>query len=59
MCLRFIDPPLRGRPVHDDVNPQYLHGVQRVRELHDRGQSDEGQGGDAPGNTNIAGNNES
>lgn len=41
-------PPLRGRSVHDDVDPQDLHRVERVRQLHHRRQRNESQRGDAP-----------
>lgn len=41
-------PPLRGRPVHDDVDPQDLHGVEGAGQVAHGGQRDEAQGGDAP-----------
>lgn len=40
--------PLSRRSVHDDVDPQDLHGVQRVGEVHQRCQGDERQSCDAP-----------
>lgn len=30
--------------IHDDIDPQYLHGVQRVRYTHQRGQRHQHQG---------------
>lgn len=47
--------PLGRRPVHDDVDPQDLHGVERVGEVHQRGQGDERQGRDAPAGQQRAG----
>lgn len=41
--------PLSRRAVHDYVDPQDLHGVQRVGEVHQRRQGDERQCRDAPG----------
>ena len=40
--------PLRRRPVHDDVDPQDLHGVEGVGQVAHGGQRDEAQGRDAP-----------
>lgn len=40
--------PLCGRPIHDDVDPQDLHGVEGVGQVAHGGQSDEAQGCDAP-----------
>lgn len=40
--------PLSGRTVHDNVDPQDLHGIQRVGEVHQRRQGDERQRCDAP-----------
>ena len=40
--------PLRWRPVHDDVDPQDLHGVEGVGQVAHGGQRDEAQGRDAP-----------
>lgn len=41
--------PLSWRSVHDDVDPQNLHSVQGIWEVHQRRQGDEGQCCDAPG----------
>lgn len=40
--------PLGWRPVHDDVDPEDLHGIQRVGEIHKCCQGDEGKGSNAP-----------
>lgn len=40
--------PLGWRPIHDDVDPEDLHGIQRVGEVHKRCQGDEGEGSNAP-----------
>ena len=40
--------PLSRRSVHDDVNPENLHCVERVRQLHDGRQSYQCQSCDAP-----------
>ena len=40
--------PLCRRPIHDDVDPQDLHGVEGVGQVAHGGQSDEAQGRDAP-----------
>lgn len=40
--------PLCGRPVHDDVDPQDLHGVEGAGQVAHGGQGDEAQGRDAP-----------
>lgn len=45
----FSRSPLSRRSVHDDVDPQDLHGVQRVGEVHQRRQGDEGECRNAPG----------
>lgn len=39
--------PLCRRPVHDDVDPQDLHGVEGVGQVAHGGQSDEAQSRDA------------
>lgn len=41
-------PPLCWRPIHDDVDPQDLHGVEGVGQVAHGGQSDEAQSRDAP-----------
>lgn len=40
--------PLGWWPIHDDVDPEDLHGIQRVWEVHKRCQGDEGEGSNAP-----------
>ena len=40
--------PLRRRPIHDDVDPKDLHGVEGVGQVAHGGQRDEAQGRDAP-----------
>lgn len=40
--------PLSGRPVHDDVDPEDLHGIEGVGEVHEGGQGDESEGRNAP-----------
>ena len=35
--------PLCWGSVHDDVDPEYLHGIERVRQTHHCGESDESQ----------------
>lgn len=40
--------PLGWRPVHDDVDPEDLHGIQRVGEIHKCCQGDESKGSNAP-----------
>ncbi len=39
---------LRRRPVHDDVDPENLHGVQWVGHAEDGGDGHQREGGDAP-----------
>ena len=41
--------PLSWRSVHDYVDPEDLHGVERVGETKKSGESDESEGGYAPG----------
>lgn len=38
---RFDAQRLGGRPVHDDVDPENLHGIERIRDAHQRGQGDQ------------------
>ncbi len=40
--------PLGWRPIHNDVDPEDLHGIQRVGEVHKRCQGDESEGSNAP-----------
>ena len=40
----FESQALRGRPVHEDVDPEDLHGVQRVGDVGQGGEGDEHQG---------------
>ena len=40
--------PLGGWTVHDDVDPQNLHGVEGVGQAEEGGESDEGEGRNAP-----------
>lgn len=50
-CVVLPEPsasPLGRRPVHDDVHPQDLHGVEGVGQVAHGGQGDEAQGCDAP-----------
>jgi len=43
-----LDPQTLGRrSVHDDVDPEDLHRVQRVRRVHQGGQRDQGERGNA------------
>lgn len=43
--------PLCGWPVHDDVDPQDLHGVEGAGQVEHGGEGDEAQGRDAPAGT--------
>ena len=45
----FESQALRGRPVHEDVDPEDLHGVQRVGDVGQGGEGDQHQGRDARG----------
>lgn len=47
-CLRLAASPLRWRPIHDDVHPQDLHGIEGAGQVAHGGQGDEAQGSDAP-----------
>ena len=40
---------LRGRPVHEDVDPEDLHGVERVGDVGQGGEGDQHEGRDAGG----------
>lgn len=40
--------PLSRRSIHDDVDPEDLHSIQRVREIHERCQGDKREGCYAP-----------
>lgn len=40
---RFDAQRLGRRPVHDDVDPEDLHGIERIRDAHQRGQGDQRQ----------------
>jgi len=42
--------PLCGRSIHNDVDPENLHCVEWVRQLHDCRQRDQCQSRNAPGN---------
>ena len=43
-----LDPQALGRrSVHDDVDPEDLHGIERVRRVHQGGQRDQGERGNA------------
>ena len=42
---RFNSQTLCWGTVHDDVDPQYLHGVQGVGGVHQGGEGDQGEGG--------------
>ena len=45
--------PLCRRSIHDDVDPEKLHRVEWIRQLHHRRQRDERQSRDAPANQHI------
>ena len=43
--------PLSRRSIHDNVDPENLHGIQWIRQLHHRRQCDQRQSSYAPVNT--------
>ena len=40
--------PLRRRAVHDDIDPEDLHRIERVRQSEESRQGNESEGGDTP-----------
>ena len=40
--------PLSGRAIHNDVDPEDLHGIEGVGQSHYSGQRDQSQGRNAP-----------
>lgn len=40
--------PLGWRPIHNDVDPEDLHGIQGIGEVHKRCQGDESEGSNTP-----------
>ena len=48
MVLRGPLLPLRRGSIHDDIDPEDLHGIEGVGEVHEGGQGDEGEGSNTP-----------
>ena len=43
LACTFVHVPLCWGSVHDDVDPEYLHSIERARQTHHCGESDESQ----------------